>query len=206
MTLYQLYMDCLEIKYSKVGKSSNYATKKEGKTLYIFFEKSFGLNDWRINFNFPAKAYKRMGKIVWFAHRGFMKVWKEIEPKICKEIADKELNKIIICGYSHGGGIAMLCHEYVWFNRPDLRENIMGYAFASPRVFWGINYKKTKERWANFLRIKNSHDIVTHLPPLLLGFRHTGKVLKIGKGKFSLFRAHSHERYLEELKKFNFRI
>ena len=82
MKLYELFKRCLYIPYFQTGKSANYTTEiKEGK-LYLYFEKSDGENDWKINFDFPAVPYRRMGKTVWFAHRGFLKVWKEIEEKV----------------------------------------------------------------------------------------------------------------------------
>jgi len=41
---------------------------------------------------------------------------------------------------------------------------------------------------------------VTHVPPVLLGFRHVGEVVKIGeKGKYSPVKAHYPGSYLAEL-------
>ena len=126
MKLYELFSQCLKVPYLQTGVSANYAIKREGKTLYIFFEDSDGRNDWRNNLDFPAKAYKRMGKTVWFAHRGFLKVWKELEPTLAAEIADGNVGKLVIVGYSHRAAIAALCHEYAWYHRPDLRERLEG--------------------------------------------------------------------------------
>lgn len=200
MNLFSLFLICLLIPYQQVGISSNYATKKKDDILYIFFQDSKGKNDWKINFNFPAKAYKRMGKTIWFAHRGFLKAWQEIEPMLKGVILDETIKKIIITGYSHGAAIALLCHEYVWFNRPDLRDNIEGYGFGCPRVFWGFKYKAVKCRWERFLIVRNINDIFTHLPPALFGFSHVGKMLKIGKKcKYSLFAAHYANNILKEI-------
>ncbi len=200
MNLFSLFLLCLIIPYQQVGISSNYAMKRVNETLYLFFDYSKGVNDWRINFNFPAKAYKRMGKTIWFAHRGFLKAWQEIEPMLKKDILNKDIKKIIITGYSHGAAIAMLCHEYVWYNRPDLRNNIEGYGFGSPRVFWGFKYKAVKCRWERFTVVRNINDLFTHLPPALFGFSHVGKMLKIGeKRKYSQIKAHYANNILKEL-------
>lgn len=204
MALYELFSVCLRLPYSQVGKSANYAVKREKDTLYLFFQGTEGKNDWKINLDFPAKPYKRMGKTIWFAHRGFLRTWKEIEPFLADEIADKSVRKVVIAGYSHGGALAMLCHEYVWYNRPDLRASVEGYGFGAPRVFWGVRTAKLRARWKNFTVIRNIDDLVTHLPPAVFGFSHVGALLKIGeRGKYSSVEAHFPENILKELRAYD---
>ena len=196
MNLYNLFYECVNTNYLSVGCCANYFVCREHNTLYIFFEKSVGVSDWKSNFDFPAKMYKGI-----FVHRGFLKVWKNIEPILENYILDTTLKRIIITGYSHGAAIAVLCHEYVWFNRSDLRESIEGYGFGCPRVVWGFYGNKIKKRWERFTVIRNIDDIVTHVPPLLFGYFHVGKMLLIGeKGKYSKVDAHREENILNELK------
>lgn len=195
MKLYKLFYECINTKYEAVGCCANYALRREIDTLYIFFEKSVGATDWKSNFNFPVKAY---GK--WFVHRGFLEVWKQIEPKISNYISDVNIKKIVITGYSHGAAMAVLCHEYVWFNRPDLRNSLDGFGFGCPRVLWGVKTAEIKRRWERFTVIRNIDDIVTHVPPSMLGYFHVGKLLKIGeRGKYSRIDAHREENILNEL-------
>ena len=200
MRLYQLFYECVNIPYLAAGCCANYAVRRECGTLYIFLEKSVGAVDWKSNFDFPAAAYKRAGKTAWFAHRGFLAVWKEIEPMLAAAILDESVTKIVIVGYSQGAAVAVLCHEYVWFNRPDLRETLEGYGFGCPRVFWGIRRAELMRRWEKFTVVRNIDDIVTHVPPFLLGYSHVGKMLKIGRrGKYSAVDAHRDENILREL-------
>ena len=200
MNLTKLFLRCISTPYQKVGVSNNYAVKRTRNTLYIFFEGSDGYVDWKNNLDFPAKPYKRMNKTVWFAHRGFLKEWKELEDVIHAYISNSSIQKIVIAGFSRGAGIALLCHEYVWFNRPDLRDAIRGYGFGCPRIIWGLYTKKIKERWENFTVIRNDNDIITRLPPALLGYTHVGKMLTIGKkGKYNKIQAHFPENYHTEL-------
>lgn len=200
MDLQQLFERCRKIPYIAVENSANYATERDGDTLYIYFECSNGKTDWINNFDFPAKPYKRMGKTIWFAHRGFMRVWKSIEKYIADEIKDESVKNIIIVGYSHGAALAVLCHEYAWYNRSDIRDNITGYGFGCPRVFWGVQTKKLKQRWERFTVVRNIDDIVTHVPPFIFGFSHVGKMLKIGeKSKYSGVDAHRPENINTEL-------
>ncbi|MDD4773065.1 MAG: hypothetical protein PHZ09_05600, partial [Eubacteriales bacterium] len=113
-------------------------------------------------------------------------------------INDKKIESATVCGYSHGAALAVLCHEYIWFNRPDLRSRLNGYGYGGPRVLWGQSIPR--ERWKNFIRVCNTGDIVTRLPPKLLGYRHAGKPLYIGeRGKYNKVTAHMPESYITEL-------
>ena len=105
-------------------------------------------------------------------------------------------------GYSHGAAIATLVHEYIFYNRPDLRENLWGYGFGCPRCFWGFHpSKEVQGRWARFFPIRNIDDLVTHLPPAVLGYRHVHSVYTVGeRGKYRRAEAHRPENYQKELK------
>ena len=201
--LYELFVKTTSVVYFTLNNSINYAIKKEGDTLYIFFEDSNGKEDWIKNLDFPIKAYKNSDNNTFFAHRGFLSVWEQLQSVLEPKILDKTNKNIIISGYSHGAGIAVLCHEYVWYNRKDLRNKIEGYGFGCPRVIWGRENKDLKERFARFTVVKNIDDIVTKLPPKILGYTHVGKMLLIGKkGKYTNITAHYKENYLIELKNY----
>lgn len=178
ITMLSKFNECLNATYITVDNEADYAFLVEDDTLKLYFEPSDGKTDWRNNFDFPAKPYRDM-KNLWYCHRGFLKVWKSIEPYIESNILDLNIRKIEIVGYSHGAAVAALCYEYVKFNRPDIE--VSGIGFGAPRVLWGIPSKSVLERFAGFIVVRNGNDLITHLPPALFGFRHIGKVVKIGK-------------------------
>lgn len=189
----------LESSYIHVKNEASYCFERRGNTLDIYFEWSNGTLDWIHNFYFPAKPYRRM-KSVWFCHRGFLKVWKSIEPHISTAILDGSIKEINIVGYSHGGAIAQLCYEYVKFNRPDVE--VTGVGFGAPRVFWGIALRGVKTRFKGFKVIRNGRDIVTHLPPVIFGFRHICEVVKVGAESKGLIDDHRPNNYIESLEKY----
>lgn len=200
VNLKSLFGKILTAKYTHIEKeTASYFYERDGDTLYILFEKSNGATDWGNNFDFPAKPYRDM-KNKWYAHRGFLKVWKTIEPHLTKQICDLTVNKIVIGGYSHGAAIALLCHEYCKFNRPDISNNIEGYGFGSPRVVWGFMRKAVKKRFEGFTVIRNGRDIVTHVPPAIFGYRHAGNILKIGRNEgYTPIISHFPSKYYKEL-------
>lgn len=186
------FKTCLDTKYIVVENDGSYALSRTGDKLTIYFEESNGHVDWKNNFDFPAKPYRNM-KNTWFCHRGFLKVWKSIEPHIMADIMDLTVNEIEIVGYSHGGAIAQLCYEYVKFNRPDVKAS--GYGFGAPRVFWGFARKAVRDRFKGFMVVRNGKDLVTHVPPALFGFRHICDVIEIGES-VGLIKDHYPDRYI----------
>ena len=202
MDLYKLFKEVLEADYiHDENETASYYTKRDGSLLYIYFQWSNGKIDWKNNLDFPAKPYRDM-KNRWYAHRGFLRVWKVIEPHIEASIRDESVKGIIIGGYSHGAAIALLCHEYCMFNRPDLAKKrlIFGVGFGCPRVVWGFLKEPVKKRFEYFYVVRNGCDLVTHVPPKLFGFRHVGSMLKIGQLEgYKPIESHYPENYLIEL-------
>lgn len=203
--VFDVYKDNLEFlfyetfvrKYQNIGSNVSYAIdenhfnkgkKDEFISLIIYFQGSNGENDWKANFKFYKKIYSRRpykGMETKFrVHAGFLECWKQVEDIIKEKIKNPLIKKITICGYSHGAALAVLCHECCWFNRNDIvkNENLMTFAFEAPRVYASFRVKKSlKERWNNCYVFRNSNDIVTHLPPILFGYTHVGKLVKIGR-------------------------
>lgn len=198
--LSKIFEDVLNTEYIHLEQeTASYWVGKVGDTLIIRFEWSNGKTDWRNNLDFPAKPYRDMGN-KWYAHRGFLKVWKVIEPHLVDAIRDPDIRVIEIAGYSHGAAIALLCHEYCKFNRPDCM--VTGYGFGAPRVVWGFMRKAVRERFEGFVVVRNKRDIVTHVPPVLFGYRHPSAILKLNDGvPINSIDAHRPEEYTKALSK-----
>ncbi len=180
-SLSSLFERCLAAQYIDVENSASYALEREGDHLHLLFQWSRGKNDWENNLDFPARPYRDMGK-TWYCHRGFLRVWRSVRPYLHDAVHDPSVNCITVTGYSHGAALAALAHEYVWFERPDLRGGgIRGFGFGAPRVYWGLCMDPDlRQRWLDFTVVRNGKDIVTYLPPIILGYRHVGRILQIG--------------------------
>ncbi len=196
--LSKVFNSVLGFKYTHLEEeTASYGYSKRGKTLTIYFEWSNGKTDWLNNFDFPAKPYRDMGN-KWYAHRGFLKVWKVIEPHLESAIKDPNIKTINIAGYSHGAAIALLCHEYCKYNRPGCE--VTGVGFGCPRVIWGFLKAPVKKRFEGFTVIRNKRDIVTHVPPAIFGYRHPDGVLKLDDGTpCNSIDAHRPEEYIKSL-------
>lgn len=171
-----LFETCLLQHYTHTNEGGSYTYKIDGDTLTIWLEWSNGTGDWRNNFDFPKQAYKDT-QMPWKVHRGFLRVWKSIEPYLKAIVMDPNIKNIKIIGYSHGAALAMLCHEYCIYNRPECA--VTGYGFGCPKVLHGKYPDELLKRWENFTVIRNYDDIVTHVPPELFGFHHVGKIINL---------------------------
>lgn len=192
--LLECYKLCISEPWKTIG-TTQYKLFEKNDTVYIAFEGSRENEDWRVNFSFPAKPYKRMTQI-WFAHGGFLKKYKEIRDQLFQEIETYDRSKyFIVLGYSHGGGLATLLIEDMIYNG----YNAYAHVFGSPRVAWGFIPKEVKARFV-MTRHCNKGDVVTHVPFLFMGFRDIC-FAKIKYGKFALIShlPHYPERYLENL-------
>lgn len=191
MTLSSLFSRCVNRDYIRTSQSADYAYDLVGDRLTIYFQDSDGAVDWLRNLDFPAAAYKRERDTLWYAHRGFLKVWSTLIPRLEPMITGRQVKGITVVGYSHGAALAVFCHEYAWHSRPDLRSTLKGFGFGCPRVVWGRLTREQESCWQGFTVIRNREDIVTHLPPAALGYRHVGSLLEIGeRGKYSPIDAH----------------
>lgn len=192
----------LSASYITVAGGGSYCVERRGSELFVFFEGSNGEEDWVNNLDFPSIPYSDM-PCKWRCHRGFVHVFKSLLPHIKEPIFDCSVSRITVCGYSHGGALALLCHEYAWYNRADLRANrLRSFAIGAPRVIFaprGI-CTRLEERFVGLEIVRNIDDLVTHLPPLLLGYTHPREPILIGeRGRYSRIDAHRSENYLAEL-------
>ncbi len=203
-TIRCLFSACLASEYVTVGQGGSFCMYREGETLWVFFEKSEGKEDWQNNLDFKASRMDGIARLRhgegFYCHGGFLRVWESMIPYIEGALLDLTVRRAILAGYSHGAALALLCHEYIWHERPDIRGNISGFGFGCPRVIWG-RVSREKERWQGFYVIRNMDDIVTHLPPSILGYRHVGELIEIGgMNKYTRVDAHRAENYIKELK------
>ena len=205
MKISELFERCLKIPYTRTPNHGDFATEVLDGTLYIYFEHSNGKTDWVNNLDFLTKAYTNEQEKTFFAHRGFLRVFKSITPSLAPVLENAKANKydkIVVVGYSHGGALAVLCHEYLWFNLENMRDKIYTYAVAPPRVIWG-KVAHLENRWQYLTTVINKGDLVPTLPPKILGYTHVGKTLEIGKkGRYSRVNAHRPENIFAELIKY----
>ena len=100
-----LFYELLITEFKKTEIGGDYQLKIENNTLWIFLEESNGKDDNVNNLLFFPKFDELTGIKY---HGNLLKVWLSIENKINNYIEDRTINKIILVGYSHGAGLAII--------------------------------------------------------------------------------------------------
>jgi len=134
-------------------------------------------------------------QVKWYAHAGFVRKWKGIEDNVMTLLGREQPQRVELKGHSQGGAIAILAHEGIRYNYPDIE--IETHAYGCPRVVWWWNLNKIRDRFRGVLRTEHRGDIVTQLPPKILGYRHVGEVRKIGGLRGLLTPIQTHNSYGE---------
>lgn len=170
--------------YQKTGLDVDYLIYivPEEKAIYLLFAGSNSDIDWRIDFNFPVKPYKRQITCLRI-HRGFVKAWKSANDKIMEELRDITLAnpeyEIFVCGWSYGGAMSILAGEDFYYR---YGKKIRLITYGAPKI---IADKKSREYLADCFKTVEQYgqynDIVTYLATF---YKHI-KVKRCGD-KFSL--------------------
>ena len=205
-TLSELFSKCLTANYIHTPNGGDYALQDDphGQCLYVLFEWSDGREDWKNNLSFSVKPANpnapRTEK--WYAHRGFLKVWRSMETEVVSRvkylIRATSYRTVICVGYSHGAALALLATEALSRYLDGITQ-VDGYGFGSPRVIWGRLPEKVYHRLEDFHTIRNIPDLVTHLPPAVWGYRHVNLSTVGEKGKYGPIKAHTSQAYVSAL-------
>jgi hypothetical protein len=113
-------------------------------------------------------------------HRGFYDRFNEIKSptltflkKAQQQLPDGD---IVISGHSMGGAVATLFASYLKDFMKITPDYI--YTYGSPRVGDGTFAKYIDKQFGDrIVRVMNEWDMVSDLPPMILDYRHTGKLV-----------------------------
>jgi predicted lipase len=131
---------------------------------------------WLSDLNAVYTKWGKNGKV----HAGFYNRFSEIKSntmtfinKALKKIPDAD---IVISGHSLGSCVSILFATYL--KEIGFKNQIYIYTYGSPRV-GDLTFAKYVDKLFgdNLLRIMNELDAVTDVPPRLMGYRHTGKMI-----------------------------
>jgi predicted lipase len=182
-----VYNKILGLSYEKIGNDVDVFIDLDPVeySLKVYFLGSNSKTDWKTNFDFPSKVYKRQ-KSCLKAHRGFVRTFKTANDTIIEKMLNlskefsipmKEL-EVSFIGHSFGGAMAILAAEDFYF-RFEQKPNII--TFGSPKILANkksVNY--IKDCCGEIFQFAHQNDIVTYMPPM---YRH---IKKHKLGKFSL--------------------
>lgn len=184
MTHKEMYKLIKKTSYKTVGLDVNYKiiVDDNEKCVYIVFQESVSKQDWKINFDFPAKVYKNQESPL-IVHRGYAKAWKSARDVILAEFEDEFINKIhydvYVIGWSYGSSIALLCAEDIkyWYN---VSCNVV--TFGGAKICYGLRSRNyLRKCYESCFQYTNINDFVTWMIPL--PFVYNVRKIRVG-GRF----------------------
>jgi len=172
-----------------------YHIRKQGSTLIIAFRGSDSKKDWSFNLDFCKKVipYGNLESKI-KVHSGFINAYKSknVRNNILKFVTDK-IDRIELTGHSYGAALAIICAVDLQYNFSNKDYEVI--VFGCPRVGNKAFKESYNKRVFKTLRVENRGDIVTKVPLFLMGYRHVGARLIIGKRKvfpFFLYGKNNH--------------
>lgn len=105
-------------------------------------------------------------------HSGFLDAFQSIWPQVFQKLSNRHSKPLFITGHSLGAALATLAATYT-------ERKVAGvYTFGSPRVGNRRFSRELNSRLGRtFWRIQNNNDIVTRIPPTIMGYKHTGQLV-----------------------------
>lgn len=141
-------------------------------TGFVVFRGTQTVGDWAENARFLAVPFKEVAGAP-AVHLGFHRVYQLVRKSLTSQLAALNfaagLNRVIVTGHSLGGAVASL--SALDLASHGVLPNVECCTFASPRAFF-FTSKSFDNAVPKSLRVANPLDIVTQVPPVILGYVH----------------------------------
>lgn len=144
-----------------------FIVKNESSIVFSFIG-SNDAEDWFDNFDLDLLTLDKENNIK--VHDGFYNSAERFSELIVGNILDAPKNNIYFIGHSRGGALAMISAISAAERTGKGDFNIITY--GQPRVGNHEYDKLLISNRLNYCRVLFKHDIVTKIPPILLGYEH----------------------------------
>jgi len=186
----------LDYFYDEATNTLGVSIIEEGK-LHLSFRSSQAPGN-KIDLHYNLKISKRRDKIFpqnnIRGYSGFLDKYHAIRPAILKRMDMLAPDQpVVLLGHSGGGAIAAIAFMDLTQLYPEI--DLVGITYGMPRVFnwhgaaWFEQYRN------KFIRIVNGRDAIPNFPPALFGYRHIGRLIRIGRRPiYKIYSTYDHYR------------
>ncbi len=159
----------------------SYQIRIKKEVMTIAFRGSDSKRDWNFNLDFCKKIipYGNSCSDIKI-HSGFLKAYKSknVRDKI-RSFVTENIRKIKLTGHSYGAALAIICAIDLQYNFEEKDYEVI--VFGCPRVGNSAFKKSYDKRIFKTLRVENKGDIITKVPLWIMGYRHVGGRLLLGR-------------------------
>ena len=129
-------------------------------------------NDIRADANAASVLAETAGRV----HRGFKTEVDDLWPMLETALISNQ-QPLWFCGHSLGGAMATICAGRCFLSHIESNPEQL-FSYGSPRV--------GDKRYINFVKLDhyryvNNNDIVTRVPPVFMGYRHSGSEVYLNR-------------------------
>ena len=170
-----------------IGLTETLFLERDGSQAYVFRSPTDTIvacrgtepDEWN-DIRADANAMMAVAETAGHVHRGFKREVDDLWPELEQELKTNT-KTLWFTGHSLGGAMATICAGRCYLSSIPSNPEAL-FTFGSPRV--------GDRRYVNYVvlehhRFVNNNDIVTRVPPIWMGYRHTGTLQYIdSKGKF----------------------
>ena len=165
----------------KVGFTAFEFIERDGSQAYIFENHHDSViacrgtepNEWN-DIKADIDAVSVVAETIGRVHRGFKQEVDDLWPELEQHLLENT-KSLWFCGHSLGGAMAAICAGRCFLSHiPATPSGV--FTYGSPRVG---NNRYVNHVKLDYFRWVNNNDIVTHVPPAWMGYRHTGQELYI---------------------------
>jgi hypothetical protein len=151
-------------------------------TFILTFDASTNKQDWLTDFFFFKKVMPYAGheSSPVRMHGGYAKGWMAVRDQVHALFLESEMKKVLVCGYSMGGGLAPIGALDLQYTYELEQDAIKCIAADGPRVMNKAGMDSYNRRVPNTIRSKYGNDVATKVPPPIFGFWHVAKQYHAG--------------------------
>lgn len=181
---------------------------QRGSELYVYFAGTDSWLDVKTDINLLGDSvppdWGCSSGTVMRTHRGFTRSFNAIAPKLLgaleTELALHPVNKLVFCGHSLGGSLAIMAALYTACKLPQYRQHIVVVSIGSPQVGDGNFVKYFDQVVPTSVRIVNPIDPVPRL--LSAQYVHVKGYYPVGTLSLdTVLKSHPLETYIDALSK-----
>ena len=171
MTAAELFDEVLAAQYFHFGaEHGSCRLRRTADELLLLFEWSRGLTDWKNNLDL-CPVHRELGGVTLSVHRGFFRAYESVRDRVLCALTSVGIRRLTVGGYSHGAALAALAHADTLPRRRAGTLAVRSVGYGAPRPLFG---RCDPEVFAGFTSVICGADLVGHLPPCALGYRHAG--------------------------------
>ncbi|WP_146049483.1 lipase family protein [Alkalispirochaeta sphaeroplastigenens] len=111
-------------------------------------------------------------------HRGFLEKYLGIRDDLHQALSRDPPGRIVFVGHSGGGALGVIAFYDLVGRLPEIEMSVV--TFGMPRVFNRAGAAWFQEHHSRVLRIVMGRDAIAGVPPAFLGFRHVGRLVRVG--------------------------